>query len=234
MADENLGDDLLQKNAVLSAYYAARHKIDEAVADKTKLAGDALTCGQGCAQCCAPELTVLDLAHDAELSRWPVVRQAAALELLQGNPHLIKAHLVGLNLTDQAAPALAHALSAPHGRLEVLKGLIELGADVNERDRDGLSALSFAAIAGNVQALLLLLEGGAEVDLATSQGRTPLMLAASRGHEDAVGVLLMRGADPERTAKGGVTARSLAEEQGYPRLAEAIDLAARRKENERP
>ncbi len=68
----------------------------------------------------APELTVLDLAHDAELSRWPVVRQAAALELLQGNPHLIKAHLVGLNLTDQAAPALAHALSAPHGRLEVL------------------------------------------------------------------------------------------------------------------
>jgi|GEM_PF-431645 len=68
MADENLGDDLLQKNAVLSAYYAARHKIDEAVADKTKLAGDALTCGQGCAQCCAPELTVL-----------PV--EAAAIEL---------------------------------------------------------------------------------------------------------------------------------------------------------
>ena len=62
----------------------------------------------------------LDLAHDAELSRWPVDRQAATLALLAGNPYVHKANFVGLNLSDAVAPSLARTLRSPDGRLEVL------------------------------------------------------------------------------------------------------------------
>ena len=82
-----------------------------------------------------PNLTMLDLAHDPEIARWPLERQGAALALLQGSPHVTKLNLSGLNLTDAVAPALRAVLEAPTSRLEVLSleqndfreaGLLEL------------------------------------------------------------------------------------------------------------
>ncbi|KOO22281.1 tropomodulin 1 [Chrysochromulina tobinii] len=82
-----------------------------------------------------PSLTSLELSHDPEIGRWPLERQAAALALLQGSPHVTKLNLSGLNLTDAVAPALRGVLEAPTGRLEVLSleqndfreaGLLEL------------------------------------------------------------------------------------------------------------
>ena len=67
-----------------------------------------------------PNLTMLDLAHDPEIARWPLERQGAALALLQANPHVTKLNLSGLNLTDAVAPALRAVLEAPTSRLEVL------------------------------------------------------------------------------------------------------------------
>jgi hypothetical protein len=82
-----------------------------------------------------PSLTSLELSHDPEIARWPLERQAAALALLQGSPHVTKLNLSGLNLTDAVAPALRAVLEAPTSRLEVLSleqndfreaGLLEL------------------------------------------------------------------------------------------------------------
>ena len=82
-----------------------------------------------------PSVTALDLSHDPEIARWPLERQAAALALLQGSPHVTKLNLSGLNLTDAVAPALRAVLEAPTGRLELLSleqndfreaGLLEL------------------------------------------------------------------------------------------------------------
>ena len=64
-------------------------------------------------------LTEVDLCGDAEYVRWPPQRQAAALQLLAGSPHLLKLSLSGLNLTDAVAPALAAVLEAD-GALQVL------------------------------------------------------------------------------------------------------------------
>ncbi|MCP4503678.1 MAG: YkgJ family cysteine cluster protein [Deltaproteobacteria bacterium] len=59
--DNAVNDDGLQeaRSSSLTSYFAARAKLDEAIAEKTKLAGDALVCGKGCSQCCVGGLEVL-------------------------------------------------------------------------------------------------------------------------------------------------------------------------------
>ena len=50
---------------------------------------------------------------------------------------------------------------AAHGEYHQIKGLIELGVDINRLDYDKRSALHLAAAEGNRSVLRLLLENGA-------------------------------------------------------------------------
>ncbi len=93
----------------------------------------------------------------------------------------------------RAAPGLARpdgeagdpvALAARHGRLEVLRLLIEAGglprAEGDHRDMP--TALMAAAAAGHADAVGLLLESGADPALRDRAGRTAADLAAEAGH----------------------------------------------------
>lgn len=62
--------------------------------------------------------------------------------------------------------------------------------DINASDKDGCTALHYAAAKGNSRALLALLGHGARIDLLTSSGATALMLAAKKGRGVAVEILL--------------------------------------------
>ncbi len=88
--------------------------------------------------------------------------------------------------------------AAQAGRLDLVKALVEKGADVNARTTTeiGSSVLSFAVGGKNLEAVKYLIAHGAEVDLRSRNGSTPLCHAAARGQNDMVALLLSKGADP--------------------------------------
>lgn len=75
--------------------------------------------------------------------------------------------------------------------------LLNQGADVNSRNRDGETALYRAVRVGDVDAVDMLLKHGADPNIRVSRfGVTPLMIAARDGRVGIVKLLLDHGADP--------------------------------------
>jgi ankyrin repeat protein len=88
---------------------------------------------------------------------------------------------------------------------DLVKVLLDHGAQVNARDKYGHTPLMRAAGIGNVELAELLLQRGANVDLASRQGWTALHVASG---EDAVGMikyLVNAGADLEARTLSGAT-----------------------------
>ena len=91
------------------------------------------------------------------------------------------------------------AIAAAHGQVEVMKFLIENGANVNWLDRRFRTPLHIAASRGHVGACVLLLEKGAHIFDADMQGNSALHLAAMRNHTDVVDLLAYQSQEFTRT-----------------------------------
>ena len=78
---------------------------------------------------------------------------------------------------------------------EIMKLLIERGADLNAVTRNGETVLHFAAKQTNRPATELLLDFGMDVNRADNRGYTPLHNAARDSHSDTIALLLEHGAD---------------------------------------
>lgn len=115
--------------------------------------------------------------------------------------------------------------AALKGKLEVVRLLIEQGADLNVQDGSmGFTALHWAADYGHEPIVEALVAAGADVNLASPANRlTPFMAAATRGNLPIVKLLLAAGANVNATTKDGRTALSLAEEK---KRAEVVALLA--------
>ncbi|MUG98763.1 hypothetical protein F7734_43315 [Scytonema sp. UIC 10036] len=92
--------------------------------------------------------------------------------------------------------------------VEIVRLLIELGAEVNDEDRvlyDNETPLAIAASKGNLAMLKLLIEAGAVVNIPLKDPEywTPLMCAVSSGNFDAVKLLVEAGADVNEIRDGG-------------------------------
>ena len=68
-------------------------------------------------------------------------------------------------------------LGAERGHLEVVRLLLEAGADKDAATQPGATALMFVAKNGHLEVVRLLLEAGADKDAATEPGATALMFA---------------------------------------------------------
>ena len=64
----------------------------------------------------------------------------------------------------------------------MLRALIELGADVNKANNDGLTPLYVGAQEGHEAMVRALIELGADINKASDKGVTPLHIAAQKGH----------------------------------------------------
>lgn len=88
-------------------------------------------------------------------------------------------------------------------RADLVKLLLEHGADAKRQDRSATTALHFAAQAQQPEIVQLLIDKGAVIDAKDSLGNTPLFKALStfRGEADgnAIWALVLAGAD--RTIK---------------------------------
>ncbi len=83
------------------------------------------------------------------------------------------------------------------GHADVIERLLlEPVVDINYRDNNQRTSLSYASQFGRVEAVRLLLDFGAYTDIFGVHGRTPLSIAGQFGNKKIVELLLDRSADP--------------------------------------
>jgi peptidoglycan/LPS O-acetylase OafA/YrhL len=95
----------------------------------------------------------------------------------KGDPELIKQRLAltaDLNATDSKFGVTPLDWAALRGDVETLQLLIDHGADVNARNKDGSTALHGAAFLGRTSAVKLLLEKGADAGAKDVRNEPPL------------------------------------------------------------
>ncbi|MBN1799180.1 MAG: ankyrin repeat domain-containing protein, partial [Spirochaetales bacterium] len=97
-------------------------------------------------------------------------------------------------------------LASGNGHTEVVKLLIETGADVNIADTVLEStAIHVAANMGYLEIVGLLIKNGADIDPVDKDGKTPLMLASLKGFHEIVRLLAEHGANTNHTDVQGYT-----------------------------
>ncbi|MES2633657.1 MAG: ankyrin repeat domain-containing protein [Pseudomonadota bacterium] len=115
-------------------------------------------------------------------------------------------------------------IAALRGHLEVVRKLIDRGADVN---KPGWTPLHYAATSGHVPIIALLLENHAYIDAESPNKTTPLMMAVHYGSAEAVKHLLEAGADPSLKNQLGMTAVDFANRANRKDMAELVAAAIR-------
>ena len=114
----------------------------------------------------------------------------------------------------------ALGVAAYAGHANVVHTLIAAGADVNQVDEGGFTALFIAIFRGETAiALELLRVEGIDVETRALIGRTPLILASGLGLVNTVALLIQKGAD--LTARDDVGRSAL----GWARALHRADVA---------
>ena len=114
--------------------------------------------------------------------------------------------------------------AAVDGELDRVKELVSGGADVNSKNRMGMTPLVVAALNNRTAVCEFLIANGADLNAKDGQGRTALYLAVERGNKDLIELLVKKGADVNVTTGRGDNAFSLAKTKGN---AEIVDLLAK-------
>ena len=112
--------------------------------------------------------------------------------------------------------------AAAAGNHFIAQLLLDMGANPNSRDRDGWSAIHWAAEEGHLGVVRLLLEAGANVDAVSSYGTSAMHCAANGGHANIVKLLLSRRADARKANCHGWTALHHAAYMGHSQVAQCL------------
>ncbi len=108
--------------------------------------------------------------------------------------------------------------ASSQGYNEIVKLLLEKGADAEIKDQHGMTPLNRAAQRNQLTAIILLLDSGAKISGGFPETSwTPLFNSVFRRHYEACEILLKRGADPNIKDEKGRTPLDIA-------IAERTDL----------
>lgn len=146
----------------------------------------------------------IDLPHNGG-------RSPLFVALFKGNDDIVQLLLrrgADTNLVDAEGdtPLLATMLVPPPS-IKNVELLLDSGADVDARRRNGCTSLFIACQKGYMDVARLLVARGASPVLASVSGTTPLIIAAGRGNVEAVEMLLeLKGVDPNAIDNDGDTA----------------------------
>jgi uncharacterized protein len=124
-----------------------------------------------------------------------------------GNLDAVKAMIsreAHINAKEPRKDQTALMWAAAWKHTDVLKTLIERGADVKAHSRDGFTALMFAVQQNDLEGVKALLAAGANLNEATAEGDTPLLIAAESGYEQLGIYLLNQGANPNVADENGL------------------------------
>ena len=103
--------------------------------------------------------------------------------------------IIGANINERYRNWTSLLLSASNGNSEMVKYLIDNGADFNARNDEQWTALLYAASQGSFELVKYLVENGADVNAKQNREWTVLMYASSVGTFEMVDYLVGNGAD---------------------------------------
>ncbi|KAA3681374.1 ankyrin repeat domain-containing protein 17 [Paragonimus westermani] len=131
----------------------------------------------------------------------------------------------------------ALTLASYKGHAEMVRFLLEAGADHEHRTDEMHTALMEAAMEGHVEVARLLLAHGANVNIPKESYESPLTLAACGGHTELAHLLIGYGADIEEVNDEGYTPLMEAAREGHEEtvallLAVGADVNARTEETQ--
>ncbi len=126
-------------------------------------------------------------------------------------PLLVAACTVKIDASEEFSLQLLDA--AKNWDLESVENAIKNGADINFQNKDGNTALMYAAKVGHEDIVALLINKGANLNLKNDYRFTSLMFAVLSGHENIVTLLVQAGAYLNLRQIFGETALTLAQEK---------------------
>ncbi|XP_012671049.1 DNA-binding protein RFXANK [Clupea harengus] len=158
----------------------------------------------------------------ATLDSLSVHQLAAQGDIPQLTAHLSKESAL-LNSTDKRGytPLM---WAAAFGEIDMVKFLLEKGADPKVLARERESALTLASSRGYADIVTLLLKKGVDIDSYDWNGGTPLLYAVRGNHARCVDALLASGADLTFEADSGYNPMDLAVALGHKEAQKAIEV----------
>lgn len=130
-------------------------------------------------------------------ARDPAGNSVLHYALKRGNKDVVKAVLY-YYADATSKPITPHlALAATAGETEVVQALLLIGANINEKDRHGYTALMEAALSARADIVALLIADGADVNSTSKDGLTALNFASMSNQPEKISALLEKaGAKP--------------------------------------
>lgn len=129
---------------------------------------------------------------------------------------------VDLEVHDDHQENTALILASYYGDIEIVKLLLDAGANPNLFDEEQKTALSHAADKGYLEIVKLLINAHAAIDTQNENGHTPLMFAARAGHAAIVEFLIRNHAQINMRDNEGNTALHLAIKEGHPHVVKLL------------
>lgn len=119
-------------------------------------------------------------------------------------------------------------LAAQYGRVEVVKALLEEGANTNAlaMNMAGNRPLGSAVVGGNAEVVRLIAEAGADVNAYELGGVAALHLAADGGNHEIIKVLIAAGAKRDLKSRNGRTPADVARNAGDEAGARLIEATS--------
>ncbi len=119
-----------------------------------------------------------EISREQDASRRKTTEKSELLEAIRKDDNEGIGRLLGAganpNESDPEFGAPVLTWAARYGDPKIIKQLLDKGADVNARDRDGYTALHSAAFLGHYRAVELLVQSGADANALGKQNDTPM------------------------------------------------------------
>jgi ankyrin repeat protein len=126
------------------------------------------------------------------------------------------------HISDNVVTGSVLCNAAKEGDVETIQAAIERNMDVNLTNKNGDTALHWAARNNFIDIVILLVKNQAEVNIKNNKGFTSLHWSVAGGHLEIVEILLNNGADPNIKNIYDTTPLALAAKNGHDSIIQLL------------